>query len=149
MNLNIIPVHTEEQLNDCFSVRMNVFVKEQQVPPDLEMDEFDVSWSACRHFLAADGEKPVGTARWRMYDSRTAKLQRIAVLAPYRGRGIGRLLIQAMEEDIRSQGVPAVILDAQTQAEPFYRKLGYETISPEPFLDAGIWHVRMRKQLTG
>lgn len=147
MDLTIIPVHTEEQLKGCFSVRMNVFVEEQQVPPDLEMDEYDVSWTACRHFLATDGRSPIGAARWRMYDSQTAKLQRIAVLAPYRGRGIGRLLIQAMEEDIRSQGVPAVILDAQTQAEPFYRKLGYETISPMPFLDAGIWHVRMRKQL--
>ncbi|MBP1155020.1 MULTISPECIES: GNAT family N-acetyltransferase [unclassified Paenibacillus] len=147
MNLNIILVHTEEQLKGCFSVRINVFVEEQQVPPDLEMDEFDDSWMACRHFLATEGSKPVGAARWRMYDGQTAKLQRIAVLASYRGRGIGRELIQAMEADIRAQGVPAVILDAQTQAESFYRKLGYETISPEPFIDAGIWHVRMRKKL--
>lgn len=147
MNLTIIPVHTEEQLKGCFSVRINVFVEEQQVPPDLEMDEFDDSWTACRHFLATDGPKPIGAARWRRYDEQTAKLQRIAVLATYRGRGIGRLLIQAMENDIRAAGVPVVILDAQTQAESFYRKLGYETISSEPFLDAGIWHVRMRKKL--
>ncbi|UUZ94227.1 GNAT family N-acetyltransferase [Paenibacillus sp. P25] len=146
--MEVVQVKTEKQLKECFAVRIKVFVEEQQVPTDLEMDEYDASPESCRHFLIQNEEgEAVAAARWRMYDDRTAKLQRIAVLAPYRGHGLGRLIIQAMEEDIKAQGVPAVILDGQVQAEPFYRKLGYEVISEEPFLDAGIWHVRMRKAL--
>ncbi|UUZ79651.1 GNAT family N-acetyltransferase [Paenibacillus sp. P26] len=146
--MEVVQVKTEKRLKECFAVRIKVFVEEQQVPTDLEMDEYDASPESCRHFLIQNEEgEAVAAARWRMYDDRTAKLQRIAVLAPYRGHGLGRLIIQAMEEDIKAQGVPAVILDGQVQAEPFYRKLGYEVISEEPFLDAGIWHVRMRKAL--
>ncbi|CAG7642970.1 GNAT family N-acetyltransferase [Paenibacillus allorhizosphaerae] len=148
MVVEIIKVKTDEQLQEGLSVRIAVFVEEQNVPRDLEMDEFDASPQACRHFVVRnDLGETIAAARWRMYDGLTAKLQRIAVLKSYRGKGIGRIIIDAMEADIREGGVPAVILDAQTQAEAFYRKLGYETISSEPFLDAGIWHVRMRKQL--
>ncbi|MGF7033121.1 putative GNAT family N-acyltransferase [Paenibacillus mucilaginosus] len=147
MGVLAIPVETTEQLEECFGIRRRVFVEEQQVPEEEEIDEFDASPAACRHWLLRDGEEPVGTGRWRMYDGETAKLQRIAVLDSRRGQGLGRTIIEAMEQDVREAGVPAVILDGQVQAEAFYRKLGYETISKEPFLDAGIWHVRMRKEL--
>ncbi|SCW34489.1 Predicted N-acyltransferase, GNAT family [Paenibacillus tianmuensis] len=147
MDLSIVPVHTEEQLRDCFAVRVRVFVEEQGVSPEEEIDEYDASPSAARHFLIKNGNEPAAAARWIMYDGKTAKLQRIAVMKPYRGYGLGRQIIQAMEEDVRTQGVPTIILDAQTHAEAFYEKLGYKTISTEPFLDAGIWHVRMRKEL--
>ncbi|TVY07633.1 GNAT family N-acetyltransferase [Paenibacillus cremeus] len=146
--VEIIKVHTQDQLQECFSVRVEVFVEEQQVPPELELDEFDASPEASKHFLVRDeAGVPIGAARWRMYNNETAKLQRIAVLKPYRGKGIGRLIIDAMEKDIQAEGVPAVILDGQTHAEDFYKKLGYVTISPEPFEEAGIMHVRMRKEL--
>ncbi|MFN0221286.1 MULTISPECIES: GNAT family N-acetyltransferase [Paenibacillus] len=145
--MKVMPVETVEQLRECLEVRTAVFVEEQKVPAEEEIDEFDDSPASCRHWLVRDGEEAVGTGRWRMYDEDTAKLQRIAVLDSRRGLGLGRLLIQAMEQDVREAGVPAVILDGQVQAEAFYRKLGYTTISQEPFLDAGIWHVRMRKVL--
>ncbi len=147
MDLSIMAVHTEEQLRSCFAVRIRVFVEEQGVSPEEEMDDYDASPSAARHFLIMHGNEPAAAARWIMYDGKTAKLQRIAVMKPYRGYGIGRQIIQAMEEDVRAQGVPAIILDAQTHAEAFYEKLGYRTVSEEPFLDAGIRHVRMRKEL--
>ncbi|MEK8132271.1 GNAT family N-acetyltransferase [Paenibacillus filicis] len=147
MTIEAIAVTSDEQLKQGLQIRMEVFVKEQQVPADLELDEFDASWDACRHYLLVDDGRAVAAARYRMYDEETAKLQRIAVLASHRGLGLGRTIIEAMEADIRQRGIGAVILDAQTQAEPFYAKLGYVTISEEPFLDAGIWHVRMKKTL--
>jgi len=146
MNLQRIVVTSDEQLKQCLDVRMEVFVKEQQVPADLEVDEYDLSWDACRHFLLLDGSKPIAAGRYRMYDENTAKLQRIAVLSSYRGLGLGKQIIDVMEKDIREHGIGAIVLDAQTHAEPFYRKLGYVTVSEEPFLDAGIWHVRMKKE---
>ncbi|MCZ8514180.1 GNAT family N-acetyltransferase [Paenibacillus filicis] len=140
-------VTSNQELEMCFEVREKVFVEEQKVPRDVELDEFDDSPESCRHFVVLEEGRPIGTGRWRMYDDKTAKLQRIAVLESHRGQGLGRVIIHALENDVRGQGVPAVILDGQVQAEPFYRKLGYEVISKEPFLDAGILHVRMRKSL--
>jgi len=145
MNIQEVIVTSDEQLKQCLAVRMEVFVKEQQVPPDLEVDEFDASWEACRHFMLLDGSKPVAAGRYRMYDEHTAKLQRIAVLSSYRGHGLGRQLIELMEREISGHHISAIILDAQLSAEAFYRRLGYMTESEETFLDAGILHVRMKK----
>ncbi len=138
---------TEEELQQAFSVRKKVFVEEQNVPLHLEMDEYDVSPKACRHFLAESEGMAVGAARWREYEPGTAKLQRIAVLEPYRGRGVGKLRVESMEKDAAVLGCGKVILDAQCSAEGFYRRLGYVTEFEAPFLDAGIPHVRMSKPL--
>ncbi|WP_027091505.1 GNAT family N-acetyltransferase [Cohnella thermotolerans] len=140
-----LKVTTAEQLAEGLRVRKAVFVQEQGVPEDLEWDEYDASPEACRHFIVKDGDETIAAARWREYKPGIAKFQRIAVLASYRGRSVGRLIVGAMEEDARSSGCTGVVLDAQCSAEPFYRKLGYETVSTEPFLDAGIPHVRMVK----
>lgn len=140
-------VRTEEDLKRAFAVRKEVFVEEQKVPLDLEMDEYDVSVDACRHFIAEENGETAGASRWREYEPGTAKLQRIAVRIPYRKRGVGSLLVETMEKDAAALGYRKVILDAQCTAEGFYRKLGYRTESTEPFLDAGIPHVRMSKSL--
>jgi predicted GNAT family N-acyltransferase len=145
--MDIIAVTTREELEDCFGIRIKVFVEEQQVPHDLEMDEYDVSPDACRHLLVRDGDKAVATGRWKVYEEGTAKLQRIAVLPEYRSHGLGRILVLGLEEDARKAGMKAAILDGQCTAEGFYKKLGYRTISEVPFLDAGILHVRMMKDL--
>ncbi|MFC0213146.1 GNAT family N-acetyltransferase [Paenibacillus chartarius] len=145
--MNIIHVRSQDELEACFDIRKEVFVAEQQVPEEEELDEFDASPDACRHFLMLQGEEAVAAARWRYYDEKTAKLQRVAVRKPYRGLGLGRELILHMERDAKEQGCEASVLDGQCQAEPFYRKLGYVVISEEPFYDAGILHVRMKKKL--
>jgi predicted GNAT family N-acyltransferase len=68
-------------------------------------------------------------------------------LQPFRGKGVGIQLLQALEQQARLNGYTFCILDSQCQAEPFYAKAGYVTISNEPFDDAGIMHVRMQKTL--
>ncbi|MFC3801269.1 GNAT family N-acetyltransferase [Cohnella sp. GCM10012308] len=140
-------VTEQSELEMGLSVRMEVFVQEQGVSPDEEVDGYDVSPSACRHFLVTDEGRPAAAARWKTFEPGIAKLQRIAVRLPYRGRSIGRLIVSAMEEDAAKLGYESAILDAQCSAEAFYQKLGYATISAEPFYDAGILHVRMSKNL--
>ena len=140
-----IRVETEEQLREALAVRMEVFVKEQGVPADIELDEHDASPSACRHYIVRSDGATIAAGRYRTYEPGVAKLQRFAVLKPWRGAGVGTFLLRAMEEEAKREGYRAVILDAQCSAEAFYRRLGYELISSEPFLDAGILHVRMRK----
>lgn len=147
--MRIIAVTSREDLEKCFAIRMKVFVEEQQVPPELELDEFDESPQACSHILLLDGDEPVATGRWREYGEKpgTAKLQRIAVMKDHRKGGWGSLIIRALEESARQAGMTQAALDGQCQAEGFYQKLGYRTLPGEPFLDAGILHVHMEKDL--
>ncbi len=143
-----IRAETMELLREAFAIRMEVFVKEQGVPADIELDEYDESPLSCRHYIVrSDQDGVIAAGRYRSYEPGVAKMQRIAVLKRSRGTGVGSYLLSAMEDEARSEGYQASILDAQCSAEPFYRKLGYETVSIEPFLDAGIPHVRMRKSL--
>ncbi|MEF3303889.1 GNAT family N-acetyltransferase [Paenibacillus sp. GYB003] len=145
--MDIIEARDAERLEQCLRLRKEVFVAEQNVPEHLEVDELDTPDGACRHLLLVDRGEPVATARVKRYDAQTAKIQRVAVKAARRGQGCGRRIMEAAERLAADLGYSYAVLDAQLQAEPFYGRLGYATESDEPFDDAGIMHVRMRKQL--
>lgn len=140
-------VTTDEQLQQALGIRHDVFVIEQQVPSEIEIDQFDVISPDVHHVLLSTDGQAVATGRLIYYSKDTAKMQRIAVLQSHRSFGYGRVLLLAMEERARELGLTYSILDAQCQAQKFYEKLGYEVISEEPFYDADILHVRMRKSL--
>ncbi|MBU5354317.1 GNAT family N-acetyltransferase [Paenibacillus silvae] len=140
-------VTTEEELKQALEIRRQVFVIEQQVPEELEIDQYDVISPDVHHVLLYKDGQAVATGRLIYYSKDTAKMQRIAVLESYRSFGYGRVLLLAMEELARELGLTYSLLDAQCQAQKFYDKLGYEVISEEPFYDADILHVRMRKSL--
>lgn len=146
-DMRIVHVKTEEQLRQAFDVRVEVFVNEQGVPKELEMDEYDESPESCSHFIVLEGDVPIAAGRFKTFEPGVAKMQRIAVLKSFRGKGIGKVLLAEMEEEAKRQNYNQSLLDAQCTAEDFYRKIGYVTESAEPFLDANIWHVRMRKSL--
>ncbi|MEF2964601.1 GNAT family N-acetyltransferase [Paenibacillus sp. M1] len=143
----IIHVETEQQLQSCLEIRKEVFVEEQNVPLDLEIDEFDRLGPDAHHVLVEIDGQYAATGRLTYYKDNAAKMQRIAVRRAYRSQGVGKILLIALEELARELGLTSSVLDAQCQAEGFYGKLGYETISTEPFDDAGIPHVRMVKSL--
>ncbi|WP_151734808.1 GNAT family N-acetyltransferase [Paenibacillus tengchongensis] len=148
MAAEIVHVTSEEQLGQALKIRKEVFVEEQKVPAEEEIDEYDVVGANAHHILILDEGQAVATGRLIYYKAGTAKMQRIAVLKAYRSKGYGRILLLAMEELARELGLASSILDAQCQAEDFYAKLGYDVISSEPFYDAGILHVRMEKALS-
>ncbi|MET3683352.1 putative GNAT family N-acyltransferase [Alkalibacillus flavidus] len=141
--LNVKPIETIRQKDEAFDIRKIVFVEEQNVPFEEEMDEHD---DHAIHFVGYSLERrPIAASRLRFTDE-YGKLERIAVLKEERGNGYGRDIILAMEEVIRDKGYPKAKLNAQTYAIKFYEKLGYEIISDE-FMDAGIPHVTMVKDL--
>ncbi|WFB11843.1 GNAT family N-acetyltransferase [Streptomyces sp. LX-29] len=144
-------------LAGCHAVRREVFVVEQRVPEELEMDAYDTE---AVHLLATgpDG-RPVGTIRFlhgaaadRKYGhtgidgGTTAALGRLAVGRAARGTGLGAALVRAVEAEARRIGLSGVYLEAQTQAVGFYERLGYTAHGPE-FQDAGIPHRAMRRAL--
>lgn len=144
--MKYIHVNTDYELQLCLALRRQVFVLEQGVPADLEIDHYDAAPHSCIHVLivAEDGQA-AATGRLISYEEHTGKLQRIAVCKELRGSGIGREIVKFLEQQAIANGFSCVVLDAQCSAEAFYAKLGYATLSAEPFLDAGIWHVRMKK----
>ena len=126
----------------CLAIRTAVFVHEQGVPLDEEIDEHEAT---ATHLLAFVDGRPVGTLRWRVVPSATAKIERVAVLCEARGLGIGRLLMGEVLRQIAATGIGSAVLNAQTGASTFYLRLGFQ-LDDEPFDEAGIEHVRMRLQ---
>ncbi|SIS80623.1 GNAT family N-acetyltransferase [Alicyclobacillus vulcanalis] len=148
--MRALKVTTDAELRDCLSIRRKVFIEEQNVPEELEMDEFDALGQAVHVLLYDEDGSPVATARFRPYrpgEQRVAKVQRVAVLSDARGRGLGKRVMEAVEALAREEGFSEIVLDAQLHAEPFYLKLGYRRASDDVFEDAGILHVRMQKEL--
>lgn len=125
----------EADRDTIYGIRHLVFVVEQCVPEEIEMDEYD---PVATHVLAYIGDRAVGTGRI----TREGRIGRMAVLADYRGHGIGRALLEALLDIGRRQGAPRLYLSAQTQAIPFYEKFGFVAEGPV-YQDAGIDHRRM------
>jgi len=122
-------------------IRETVFVREQQVPLDMEWDDLD---QACVHVLAFDSDgAPIGTGRL-LPDGR---IGRMAVLPAWRGKGVGGALLTELMRVARERGFTEVILNAQVQAIAFYTRHGFAADGPQ-FLEAGIPHQTMRRQLT-
>ncbi|MGM7682030.1 GNAT family N-acetyltransferase [Cytobacillus sp. Hm23] len=138
-------ITTENELKTAFHIRTTVFVEEQGVPLEDEFDEYDQLNGKCDHVLVFINDEAVGTGRIRFVDGQ-GKLERICVLAPYRKFGVGKVIIQALEEIAEDKQITRVKLHGQTQAEGFYKKLGYDILS-DVFMEDGIPHVLMGKGL--
>nr|WP_254179224.1 MULTISPECIES: GNAT family N-acetyltransferase [Cytobacillus] len=129
-------------MHDAFSVRKQVFINEQNVPEEEEIDQFE---DEAVHFVLYNNGMPAGAGRFRTVDG-NGKVERICVLKENRQSGSGKAIMDKIEEHAKKQGLPALKLNAQTQAIPFYEKLGYQVISEE-FMDAGIPHRTMKKTI--
>lgn len=135
-------VETEQELADAFDVRRTVFVDEQNVPEEEEIDQHE---SEAVHFVLYSEGKAAGAGRFRVLDG-IGKVERICVIKENRKTGSGIAVMNKIEEYAKTQGITTLKLNAQTHAIPFYSRLGYETVSEE-FLDAGIPHKTMKKTI--
>jgi len=120
------------------TVREEVFIKEQQVPIELEWDDEDKS---CLHLLAIDhAEQPIGCAR--LLDS--GQIGRMAVLPSWRGNGVGSALLAELIQTAQAERYPPLFLHAQVHVVAFYQKHGFQCIG-EQFMEAGIPHITMQQ----
>ena len=137
---------SKEELNLGFALRIEVFVKEQKVPIELELDDKDHSNNTV-HIGYFHDDNLIGVARLIDMDKDVIHIGRVVIDKEYRGQGIGRELIIGCE-NIAQQILKRKIvieLSAQIQAEKFYESLGYNRVNDKIYLDAGIEHVDMRK----
>ena len=134
---------------DAMRLRMQVFVREQGIPVEIEADEFDVT---SLHAVAING-LGMCVATGRMLPSANEadradvmRIGRMAVARPLRGTQLGRQVLDALVDAARRHGKRQVELHAQRTAENFYRRAGF-TVQGEPYEEAGIPHISMTKDL--
>jgi len=149
--LDVVRVTTREQLEAAWAVRLAVFVDEQGVPVEEEIDDADTAGSTTHLLLVAPGAGPAGAdeviATGRVLSDPThpgeVHVGRVAVLADRRSGGVGARLMAELESVALSRhgvdGSVTVRLSAQESATGFYERLGY-VVTGEAYLDAGIWH---------
>jgi len=134
------PASWQADREELCAVREQVFVIEQRVPRE---DEVDASDPPARHVLARDAQgRAIGAGR--LTPART--IGRVAVLAEWRGRGVGAALVRVLLEQARALGYAEVELHAQTHAIAFYQRLGFDAVG-EPFEECGIPHRTMQIRL--
>ena len=130
----------KEHETEISYVRRQVFINEQKIPESEEWDDADANSS---HVLAFSEKRDVvGTGRIEP----TGKIARLAVIAEYRGQGVGSAILTRLLKEARQRGLRQVFLHAQTHALNFYKKFGF-VIDEEFFSEGGIPHVLARLDL--
>ena len=129
----------EEAKTDAFLVRQEVFIHEQGVPAELELDEYD---PLAAHAIAYLDGRCIGTGRLVDLGDDQAQIGRMAVLAKYRGAGTGKQILDKLIQLAGLKGVKLIVLHSQVAAIPFYEKLGFEAQGPI-YDEAGIPHRNM------
>jgi ElaA protein len=132
------------EMQEALAVRRAVFIEEQAVPETLEIDDHDgdpATVSTAVHVLVRHNGAAVATGRLLLDGpaSENAHIGRVAVLRECRGRGFGRAVMLALQQEAQKRGCPGITLAAQLHAIGFYERLGY-TVYGDVFLDAGIEH---------
>ena len=136
-------VTTSEMLDDAYEIRKAVFVREQGVPVENEIDQFE---SSATHVIGYDEQhSPFATGRFRPYQN-GAKIERVAILPTHRKSGYGKALMLFIEEAAKNRGYQALSLNAQCHAQRFYESLGYKA-SGDIFLEENIEHILMNKTI--
>ena len=130
--------------HDSVQIRTHVFVEEQHVPANLEVDADE---GKATYFVVYDAGLPVATARI-LPEGTGYHVQRVAVEKADRKHGLGKMVLNAIIAYAREQNVAFLKLGAQLQAIGFYKTLGFQLTDQPEFLDAGIRHREMQLQLT-
>lgn len=137
--LEILIKSWEEAEADAFLVRQEVFIREQGVPAELELDEFD---SSAVHVLAYQDKHCIGTGRLVNLSDQQSQIGRMAVLAKFRRKGVGKLILQKLVDLATSKGSQEIVLHSQVSVIPFYEKLGFQA-QGDVYDEAGISHRNM------
>ncbi len=147
MTVTVRPTEAADEIAAAHELRRRVFLDEQRVDAKDEFDEFEAT---SIQMIALDEKSVVATCRLREYGDggRDMKLERMAVERRLRGAGVGSRLLVGAEDLSRERGAGRMVLHAQTRAQGFYAANGYEA-KGGLFMEAGIEHVRMTKDLGG
>ena len=129
----------QEASKEAYAIRQKVFIEEQGVPQEMEIDELDpIAW----HALAFRGNQCIGTGRLTEVAQNTGQIGRMAVLASFRGNGVGKAILMHLIDLAVSQKMSSISLHSQVSAIPFYEKFGFKA-EGAIYEEAGIPHRNM------
>ena len=141
--LNYKLVESGKELEEAFKVRKEVFAEEQGISEDIVFDSND---SEAMHIVVKDEKRVIGTARVLFPSPSVAKIERMAILRPFRGTGIGSRIISFLFAELKNKQVRKVVLHAQYSSVAFYKSHGFAE-SSIPFNEVGIRHLKMEREL--
>lgn len=139
MNTTAIICDYESRTKEICEIRYEVFIDEQNVPEELEIDGLDAE---AKHVLAFVDEVPIGTGRILS----DGHIGRVAVLKKYRGQGSGKLIMKELIKWAQDMNLEKVWLSSQWHAHSFYLDLGFVCVG-EIYKEAGIDHIKMYRAL--
>ena len=142
MSVKIRLAENQEDVKTALKIRESVFVKGQGIEKCIDADGLD---DKSEHVILFYDNVPAGCARIRNAES-GSKIERVAILGDYRGRGLGKKLMEFTIDYLRENGVEEAHTDSQYQVKDFYAKIGFKEIG-EPFQEAGIKHIKMSRRL--
>lgn len=129
----------DDNINLAFDIRTEVFIKEQGIERDVEMDGTD---KYAKNMILIKDNKPIGTSRLIVIDNKMY-IGRVAVLKEYRKKGYATHMINFLLNEAKNMGYNEVFIHAQTYAKSFYEKIGFKQFGEE-FLEANIPHIHMQ-----
>jgi predicted GNAT family N-acyltransferase len=139
----VFAIESPADLARAYSIRRRVFIEEQHVPEEIELDADD---ARAFHALATVGNDAIGCGRMLDHGDGEVKIGRMAVVPQFRGTGVGRDILRFLMKSARTRGLRKAILHAQISAEGFYLKEGFTPVGGV-FDEAGIAHRKMEKLL--
>jgi predicted GNAT family N-acyltransferase len=139
----VIAIESAADMERAWAIRRRVFIEEQNVPEELEMDDDD---SHALHALATLDGVAIGCGRMLEHGAREVKIGRMAVLPEFRKTGVGAHILRFLVDLARERGFRKAILHAQLTAEGFYLKEGFNPVGGV-FDEAGIAHRKMERDL--
>lgn len=145
--IEVLRAESEWQRAGAYSVRVQGMNRQHHIPLREEFDEHD--GDGTRYIVLLDDGYPVATCRFYEIGAGSVALGRVVVLPEYRGRGLGRRVVEEAERWIRELGCREIVIDSRIVAVPFYEKLGYAS-ADDPVLRSGPFDcIRMRKSISG
>ena len=141
--IKVIAIESPADMQRAFAIRRRVFIEEQHVPEEIEMDADDAH---AFHALAILDGDAIGCGRMLEHGDGEVKIGRMAVLPEFRGTGIGAHILRFLIDRARARGLGKAILHAQLTAEGFYLKEGFKPVGGV-FDEAGIAHRKMERDL--
>ncbi len=143
--IEVLRAESEWQRAGAYSVRIQGMNRQHHIPLREEFDEHD--GDGTRYIVLLDDGYPVATCRFYEIGAGRVTLGRVVVLPEYRGRGLGRMVVEEAERWIDELGFREVVIDSRTIAVPFYEKLGYVPVDGSMVKSGSFDCIRMRKRI--
>lgn len=140
--IEIKVVQNKEEFKIAYGIRIKVFVEEQKVPIEMELDEFD---NSAIHIILYKDNKAIGCGRI-IIQGKTARIGRIAILKEYRRNGYGKKICEKLISLAEENQMDEIVLHSQCYVTNFYKKIGFKKYGKN-FEEAGIEHIEMRRKL--